>query len=204
MHANRYPLGARSFLIELDAEIFDLANAGAPSWQEVWHGRGLPAAICLALHHRFSTGDEPTAIELEEVMVRLFEQIRGKRLEILKAPDRIARVRDQILESIGSPPTLRDLAAEADLHPAHLCRAFRRQYGCAMGDLLRRARIERAVACLENPESGSLSKIAFALGFCDQAHLTRQFRQFIGVPPGTFRRLRCKHDSIQGSVNPSN
>jgi AraC family transcriptional regulator len=137
-------------------------------------------------------------------MVRLFEQIRGKRLEILKAPDRIARVRDQILESIGSPPTLRDLAAEADLHPAHLCRAFRRQYGCAMGDLLRRARIERAVACLENPESGSLSKIAFALGFCDQAHLTRQFRQFIGVPPGTFRRLRCKHDSIQGSVNPSN
>jgi AraC family transcriptional regulator len=33
----------------------------------------------------------------------------------------------------------------------------------------------------------SLSAIAFATGFSDQSHLTRHFRQIVGITPGQFR-----------------
>ena len=36
----------------------------------------------------------------------------------------------------------------------------------------------------------SLSEVALAVGFADQSHLTRRFREIVGVSPGQFRRLR--------------
>ena len=35
----------------------------------------------------------------------------------------------------------------------------------------------------------SLSEVAFAVGFADQSHFTRHFRQTVGVSPGQFRKL---------------
>ena len=32
-----------------------------------------------------------------------------------------------------------------------------------------------------------LSEVAFALGFADQSHFTRRFRQMVGISPGQFR-----------------
>ena len=32
----------------------------------------------------------------------------------------------------------------------------------------------------------SLSEVAFAVGFADQIHFTRHFRQMVGVSPGQF------------------
>jgi AraC-like DNA-binding protein len=29
--------------------------------------------------------------------------------------------------------------------------------------------------------------VAVEVGFCDQAHLTRRFKRFLGVTPGSFR-----------------
>jgi transcriptional regulator GlxA family with amidase domain len=48
------------------------------------------------------------------------------------------------------------------------------------------SRIERAQELLAVTDL-SLSEIAFTTGFSDQSHLTRHFRQLIGVTPGQFR-----------------
>ena len=49
-------------------------------------------------------------------------------------------------------------------------------------EYLKRARVERGKQLLESGEA-SVCEIASSLGFCDQSHFTRTFRQFAGVTP---------------------
>lgn len=51
---------------------------------------------------------------------------------------------------------LQELAAELDVHPIDLSRAFRRQFGVRPGDYLRRCRIERAMG--RTPRSDRLAR----------------------------------------------
>ena len=48
-------------------------------------------------------------------------------------------------------------------------------------------RIDRAKQLL-NDKTKRIDDIALELGFSDQSHLTRNFRQLVGVSPGQFRR----------------
>lgn len=51
-----------------------------------------------------------------------------------------------------------------------------------------RVRVGRALARIEEGEQ-DLAGLAAALGFADQAHLTRTMRAELGRPPGHIRRL---------------
>jgi AraC family transcriptional regulator len=81
-----------------------------------------------------------------------------------------------------------DLADEAGVHPVHAARVFRRHHGETITEYVRGLRIEHARRALL--EGGrSLSSIAIATGFADQAHFSRRFKQVVGMPPGRYRRL---------------
>jgi transcriptional regulator GlxA family with amidase domain len=57
--------------------------------------------------------------------------------------------------------------------------------------LVLRARVS-AAARLVVASDRRLADIACAIGFVDQAHMTRAFRATVGVTPGALRRsLRC-------------
>jgi len=50
-------------------------------------------------------------------------------------------------------------------------------------------RVAKAQNLLEHADL-SLSQIAIAVGFADQSHLTRRFRQVAGISPGRYRRFQ--------------
>jgi AraC-like DNA-binding protein len=80
------------------------------------------------------------------------------------------------------------LARYARLHPSHFIRVFHRTTGLAPQAYLRQLRIAEArrLIC----EGVGLVDAAQSAGFCDQAHLTREFRKVYGVTPGCLARSR--------------
>ncbi|MGX1083860.1 AraC family ligand binding domain-containing protein [Pseudomonas sp. AP3_22 TE3818] len=89
---------------------------------------------------------------------------------------------------LAAPPSLETLAAAVNLSPFHFARVFRRATGMPPHTWLMQQRIARARVLLQ---SGCLPlEVAMQLGFADQSHLSRQFKQVYGVGPGAYRTAR--------------
>jgi AraC-like DNA-binding protein len=89
---------------------------------------------------------------------------------------------------LAAPPSLEELAAAVNLSPFHFARVFRRATGMPPHTWLMQRRIAQARALLQN---GCLPlEVATQLGFADQSHLSRQFKQAYGVGPGAYRNAR--------------
>jgi AraC family transcriptional regulator len=90
---------------------------------------------------------------------------------------------------VDSPHTvdLGVLARHVGLQPSAFTHAFRRRYGCTPSALLRRSRLDRALPLLRDGRL-TISEVAARSGFADHAHLSREFRRFVGSSPSTFRR----------------
>jgi AraC-like DNA-binding protein len=85
-------------------------------------------------------------------------------------------------------PTVEQIATEVDLSPFHLERTFRDRYGVPVHAYLTKVRVARALELLRSGTRPGL--IADAVGFADQAHLTRVFRKELGLTPGDVRVAR--------------
>jgi AraC-like DNA-binding protein len=79
-----------------------------------------------------------------------------------------------------------DLAREVGVHVSHLIRAFKGATGVAPQTYARQVRVAKAreLICA----GLGLSEVAQLLEFCDQPHLTREFKKVYGVPPGALAR----------------
>jgi AraC-like DNA-binding protein len=101
-------------------------------------------------------------------------------------PVAMRRVCEYIEARLNDSIELAELSAIAGLSIFHFARQFKQSAGITPHHYLVRRRVERAQELLARTDL-SLSEIAFATGFSDQSHLTRHFRQMIGVTPGQFR-----------------
>jgi len=102
-------------------------------------------------------------------------------------PRQLAAVVNYCEDSIGSPISLGDLAAVANVSRFHFTRLFRLSTGMSPMEYLERLRIGRAQALIRQGQL-QLSAIALAAGFADQSHFTKRFHLYTGVTPGQYRR----------------
>lgn len=98
----------------------------------------------------------------------------------------LTRVEDYLRAHFRESPSLQTLATIADVHPAHLSRAFRDRHGMSPAQLVRALRVEWAAAALGDTRH-TIAEIAQRAGFADQSHFTRHFRHAMGVTPARFR-----------------
>ncbi|MFB9966367.1 helix-turn-helix transcriptional regulator [Sinosporangium siamense] len=80
--------------------------------------------------------------------------------------------------------SLQQAAATLHAHPAHLIRAFTREFDIAPHQYVTACRIDRARRLLL--EGHPPSEVATLTGFYDQPHLTRNFTRILGVAPGRY------------------
>lgn len=103
------------------------------------------------------------------------------------APWQERRAKEIMAARLASDLTIAQLASECRLTASHFARAFRRSTGVAPQRYLMQLRVDEAkrhLAAAHLP----LSDIALICGFGDQSHLTRVFKQLVGMPPGAWRR----------------
>lgn len=84
-------------------------------------------------------------------------------------------------------PTVQALAEDCGYSRQRLTRLVLEQVGIGAKDLVRVGRLQRAVAELQARPSASLAHAAVSLGYCDQAHMCRDFRELVGLRPGLVR-----------------
>ena len=101
----------------------------------------------------------------------------------------ILRVRTFIDNNLHRAIHIRDLSAVARRSPAHFSRKFKLAVGESPHAYVVRRRLERACHLMMT-STASLSEIALSVGFSDQAHLCRLFRQAFGQSPANWRRER--------------
>ncbi|UFU02874.1 helix-turn-helix domain-containing protein [Ruania suaedae] len=83
--------------------------------------------------------------------------------------------------------TLAPVAEQLHVSGRTLQRLFSRYVGASPLWVLRRYRLQDAVAALDAGRAGSLAELAAALGFVDHGHFTRAFTAVVGVPPSQYR-----------------
>jgi AraC-like DNA-binding protein len=97
----------------------------------------------------------------------------------------VARAKVLLASQLAETPSLEQLAAAVNLSPFHFARVFRRATGLPPHALLKQRRLEQARALLRH--GCTPLSVAMQLGFADQSHLTRQFKQAYGVGPAEYR-----------------
>ncbi|MEI9937939.1 MAG: AraC family transcriptional regulator [Pseudomonadota bacterium] len=93
-----------------------------------------------------------------------------------------ARIHDEFTESLS----LERLAKEVGLSKFHVARCFKEATGVAPHQYQKLLRLQSARRHIER--GFCVREAAAASGFADEAHLSRSFRDWLGVSPGTWRR----------------
>jgi AraC-like DNA-binding protein len=116
----------------------------------------------------------------------LFGSQRAKRLTLKPDAARLRGVQAMIQARCTEAITLDEMAAQAGLSRYHFVRAFKRAIGMTPHAWQVDQRIQRARGLLD--QGMGLAEAALHLGFADQSHFQRAFKQRVAATPGEYVR----------------
>jgi AraC-like DNA-binding protein len=89
-------------------------------------------------------------------------------------------------DNIHGNVTLKDLAKAAGLSVSHYCALFKKKTMQSPLSLYTSMKVQRACQMLQNKDQ-TIKSIAYSLGFFDQYHFSKVFKQIMGIPPKHFK-----------------
>lgn len=125
--------------------------------------------------------------------------------EAVEARDHLALRAAAAFESRPPPGTVAEVALAMGVSTRYLERAFAECVGLSPRLLRRALRVRDAAVALARGESAK--RVAQSCGYADAAHLSREFRALVGVPPSAFRppayMLRAGGDEDRSALRPA-
>ena len=106
-------------------------------------------------------------------------------------PGEEALLANRMVDVIASEPDvllIEDAARRLAVSPRTLQRLARKYVGLSPSALIRRRRLQDAAERARSDPAVDLAAIAVELGYADHAHLTNDFRKYLGFTPSTYRR----------------
>jgi AraC family transcriptional regulator len=178
--------GVTLLTLEFKPELFDGMDFAAVNLRPIIDLSGrLPAWELMDLYQRISS-HAANDLDIESRAVALAFSIVKFSVRAPRDLRSLQRAREYVHAHFSENLTLARVARAAGVHPVYLGQIFRKQFGETLGEYLNRIRVRAAAGLLANSDA-PLSSIAVDLGFYDQSHFTRVFRQVTGATPSTFR-----------------
>lgn len=97
----------------------------------------------------------------------------------------LRKLRDFLMANIAEPVRLTQLAELCDLSPTQFQRRFKSTVGMTPYAWFTRLRLEQALKLLKDQRS--VTDVTFQVGFYDQAHFSKAFKQTFGLSPSEVR-----------------
>jgi transcriptional regulator GlxA family with amidase domain len=97
-------------------------------------------------------------------------------------------------------PMVRELAHEAGLSRRRFAQLFREQIGLTPKLYCRLQRFQNALKQIGSGASVDWAQLALAAGYCDQAHMAHEFRDFSGLSPSAYL-AGCHRFASQASLD---
>ena len=126
-------------------------------------------------------------IKAEELVCRLLmelEKRNEKQFYSLNSRDiqTIYSIKEQMLDHLGTPPSINELAISANMSSSKLKRLFKQIFGNSIFNYYQEFRIKEAARLLKE-EKLSISDVGYQLGFTNLSHFARVFKEHIGMKP---------------------
>jgi AraC family transcriptional regulator len=190
-HCDQFSRGdVRGLMIEAnDAQVGAIRPHSAVLDERVSFRGGLVAGMARRVYEEMRRMDRAAPLAIEGLLLELVASASRMRQENGGSgrPRWLEEARERIHVELAARPSLTGLAGSVGVHPVTLARAFRRAFGCTVGEYVRGLRIERAARRLAETEL-SLAEIALVEGFSDQSHFSNLFRRHTGLSPFQYRR----------------
>ena len=186
--------GVTLLTLEFKPDLFDAMDFATVNLRPLIDLSGnRPAWELLDLYHRISSS-AANDLDIESRAVALAFSIVKFSARTPRDLRSLQRAREYIHAHYADNLTLAQVARAAGVHPVYLGQIFRQEFGETLGEYLNHIRVRAAAGMLAKSDL-PLSAVALDLGFYDQSHFTRVFRQITGATPGTFRAEYAPHKS---------
>lgn len=150
------------------------------------------AAQLVRLFDAMRINEQAASLAVQSEWLRLLDLLLTRSRAIVPqqtggalSPLQWQRVRDYCFAHLSEKITLDALAALCDLGRFQFLRQFKQTIGMTPHAWLLRLRLEHACALLTR-SSQTIAEVAQGVGFYDQSHFNRAFRQAFGVAPSNY------------------
>jgi AraC-like DNA-binding protein len=116
----------------------------------------------------------------------ILDEVLSRHADRLPAPPDELRHAWRLLTSRGGRVRVDELAREVGWSRRHLGERFTAEYGLTPKEAARVMRFERSTRLLRLRDRPALAEVAAACGYYDQAHLAREWNDFVGCPPSAW------------------
>lgn len=154
-----------------------------------------PAKVLLSVTPRLRSfmANGCSVEEAEEVCTYLFNNLTPNNAMGLALDTRILRALEHLDSRMGHQVRLAEIAHEVALSQSRLEHLFKEQVGIPISRYRLWSRTRAALMLMATKRP--LTDIALDAGFSDSAHLSRTFRQMIGISPSTLLRTTRLYQS---------
>lgn len=194
-HADSFHAASRCFNLEINPQLLRRIEPRKAVLDEPadFRGGSILSQLVVKLYREFRQPDNLSSLVIEGVMLEILAKTSRQLVGSTKnAPLWLLQTFEILQDRFRENLSLAEIAGLVGVHETHLAREFRRRFGYTAGEYVRHLRIE--FACRQLTASrNSLAEIAHAIGFFDQSHFTRTFKQFTGMTPSEYRTTFRSH-----------